>query len=409
MLSHAHIDHCGYLPKLVKEGFRGKIYCTSPTAEISKIALMDSGHIQETDAAYKKKRHRKEGRQGPHPEIPLYTREDAQKVPPHFRSIRYKEEFRLAEDIHFTYYDAGHILGSAMIELRVTEDGKDKIFVFSGDIGRWDRPILRDPHLFQRADYVIMEATYGNRQHEVHEVSLQKLIDAVLFAQQNGGCVLIPAFAIERTQEILYYLNQLMREKKIPALTTFVDSPMAVEVSRVFEGASRFFDDEAKELVAKYKSLFYAPTLKMAKTTEESKAINNVKGSSIILAGSGMCTGGRIKHHLVQHISRPESVVLFSGYQAYGTLGRQILEKPKEVRLFGKMHPVRAKIEAVEGFSGHADRDELLRWISSIQENLRKIFVVHSEEDVSKIFADTLRTRLKKEVAVPKYKEEFIL
>lgn len=407
LLTHAHIDHSGYLPKLVKDGFRGPIYSTRPTAEITKISLLDAAKLQELDAQYKLKRHKREGRRGPHPEKPLYTMDDARDVFPLFRETVYGQTFNVSPDIAATYYDAGHILGSAMIELKVQEAGREEVWVFSGDIGRWDKPLLRDPHVFQKADYVVMEATYGNRLHEASGPALEKLAGIIHDTKKRGGHMVIPSFAINRAQEILYYLNQLLMEKRIPAVPVFVDSPMAADVTEVFNMYPDDFDEEAKEILRREDTLFDFPLLKMAKTTEQSKAINQIKGTAIILAGSGMCTGGRIKHHLAANISRPESTILFAGYQAEGTLGRTILERPADVRILGQRYPVRARIEKINGFSGHADQKELLRWVSGIQPPSRKIFIVHAEKSVGESFARFLEGHLASEVIVPQYLDEF--
>lgn len=407
LLTHAHIDHSGYLPKLVKEGFRGDIFCTVPTAEISKISLLDTAKIQELDAHYKRKRHKKEGRKGPYPEMALYSIDDVRAVFPRFKTVQYRKEFAVTPDIKVTYHDAGHILGSAMLELKVQDQGQEKVYVFSGDIGRWDRPILQDPHVFQKADYVVMEATYGNRLHEDSGSALEKLARVINDTSKRGGNIIIPSFAVNRTQEVLYYLNQLLSEGKIPRLPTFVDSPMAADVTEVFKMYPEDFDAEAKELLRKEDALFDFPLLKMARTSDESKAINRIKGPVIIIAGSGMCTGGRIKHHLFGNISRPESAILFVGYQAEGTLGRIILERPQEVRILGQMCKVRARIEKINGFSGHADQKELLHWISGITPAPKKIFIVHSEKSIAHAFAPVLREHTRTEVVVPRYREEF--
>jgi len=404
LLTHAHIDHCGYLPKLVKEGFRGKIYCTSPTADITQISLLDSANLQEADASYKRLRHKKEGRKGPYPEAPLYTQEDAKNIFPYFRKIQYKQSFKAAKNIHAAFYTAGHILGAAMIELEVEENGVSKKIVFSGDIGRWHRPILNDPHIFKTADYVIMEATYGDRLHEEEKACLEKFQEIIHETYRRGGNIVIPTFAIERTQEILYDLNQLLKEDKIPHLLTFVDSPMAKKVTEIFEQYPDYLDQEARETLKRYNELFNFPLLKFTSTMNESKAINHIKGTAIIMAGSGMCTGGRVKHHLASNISRPQSTILFVGYQATGTLGRTILERPREVRIFGQTYPVRANIERINGFSAHADKGELLKWVKGIKKKPKEIFIVHSEKEVALDFASLVSQTVDTKVTAPEYK-----
>ena len=406
LLTHAHIDHCGYLPKLVKERFKGKIYCTSPTADIARVSLLDSAKLQEADAEFKKRRHKREGRQGKYPEVPLYTVDDARKVFELFRKIKYGQKIQVTKNIQATYYEAGHILGAAMIALDAREGNAVRRIIFSGDIGRRNRPILHDPHIFDRADYVVMEATYGDRLHDDEDCCINQLKDVILSVKKMGGNVVIPTFAIERTQELLYDLNRLLQEDQIPHLLTFVDSPMAIEVTKIFKQHPEFFDKEAQKLLVRYKELFDFPLLKFTPTSQESKAINHIKGTSIIMAGSGMCTGGRIKHHLANNISNPASTILFVGYQAQGTLGRVILEKPGTVRIFGQEYAVKARIEKINGFSGHADRDELLQWVTGIAQKPKKVFIVHSEKNVAAQFAQLLRERMQVEVAVPKYKEE---
>jgi len=407
LLTHAHIDHCGYLPKLVKDGFDGDIYCTAPTAEITKISLLDTAKIQEADAQYKLKRHKREGRKGAHPELALYNVDDARSVFPLFKKVTYGKNAHVSSDITATYYDAGHILGSAMIEIKVQEDGQEKIYVFSGDIGRWNKPLLRDPHTFLKADYVIMEATYGNRLHEDTDRALEKLAVIINDTRKRGGNIIIPSFAVNRTQEVLYYINQLLSEGKIRQIPTFVDSPMAVDVTEVFSMYPDDFDEEAKETLRKDDTLFDFPQLRMAKTAEESKAINRIKGSTIVIAGAGMCTGGRIKHHLAANISQPENTILFVGYQAEGTLGRNILERPEEVRILGKNCKVQARIEKINGFSGHADQKELLRWVSGIQPAPAKIFIVHAEKSNGQAFARILQEKTKSEIIIPRYRDEY--
>jgi metallo-beta-lactamase family protein len=406
ILTHAHIDHCGYLPKLVREGFQNKIFCTPPTSGIARIALLDAAKLQEESAKFKKKRHIRERRKGPYPEVPLYRVEDAESVFSHFQAVPYNEETRVSPGVKAVFYDAGHILGASMIELKVREEGKEKRCIFSGDIGRWDRPILGDPKIFEEADYVLMESTYGNRLHEKGEVSAGKLEWVIRETKEAGGNVVIPSFAIERAQELLFHISRLLREDRIPRLVTFVDSPMAINVTEVFKKYPGYFDEETKAIIERGDSPLDFPLLKTTRSAKESKAIKQAKGTSIIIAGSGMCTGGRVKHHLVNNISRPESTILFVGYQARGTLGREILERPKKVRILGQVYPVRARIEKVNGFSAHADRDELLRWVSGFRKSPEKIFIVHGEKEVAANFASLLREKFASEVIVPRYLQE---
>jgi metallo-beta-lactamase family protein len=406
-LTHAHLDHCGLLPKLVRNGYKGRIYCTQATAEIAEIILLDAAKLQEEDAAYKAKRHRREGRRGPYPEIPLYTVEDAEAVEPHFAAVEFLSCMRVNSNVEGCYYEAGHVLGSAVININIRQDGKNHRVIFSGDIGEPDRPIINDPTLFDEAEYIVMEATYGDRTHEDHEnTDIQKqLRDCINRTIEAGGNIIIPSFALERSQEILYHLNELLLRKEIPTLTVFLDSPMAIRITEVFKRHAELFDKEMMHRLRQGNSFFSFENLKMVQSVEESKAINTISGSSIIIAGSGMVTGGRVKHHIVNNIGRPESTILFVGYQAEGTPGRILLDRPREIRLLGQMHPVRAQIEKIDGFSAHADRDGLLAWLADIRVPPRCIFITHGEEKAATSFAKVLHERTGWTVKVPQYKE----
>lgn len=407
LLTHAHLDHCGYLPKIVREGFKGKIFCTEPTSEIVKITLLDSGKIQEEDALKKKNRHERQGVKKEHPVEPLYTAQDAEQVFPLLQGLPYKKSFEAAEGVTVSFHDAGHILGASMIELAAKENGNTRKIIFSGDIGRWNKPVLCDPSLFEEADTVFMESTYGNRVHETEEEAGAALARVVNETSDRGGNIVIPTFAIERTQELLFFLSRFLKEDVIPHLLVFVDSPMAINVTEVFKKYPEYFDDETRELIKKGNSPFDFPMLELTRTSDESKAINHIKGSSIIMAGSGMCTGGRIKHHLIGNITRPESTIAFVGYQAKGTLGREILGKPEKVRILGNYYPVRAVIENIGGFSAHADKNDLLRWVEGFKKPPGKIFVIHGEEEASKNFAAVLKNKMSSEIFTPSYLDEY--
>jgi metallo-beta-lactamase family protein len=409
LLTHAHLDHSGLLPKLVREGFRGSIYCVAATAEITEIMLLDSAEIQEEDAEFKKKRHQKAGRKGPYPEAPLYTVDDAQASFPLFSPVEYEKPISIGKGIEATFYDAGHVLGSSMIKVRIQQDGEYRTILFSGDIGRRGKPILRDPTFFEEADYVLVESTYGDRLTESVEDAANKLADVINATVKSGGNIVIPSFALERAQEILYYLNEFLIEGRIPHLMVFIDSPMAVNITGVFEHYPELFDEEMVRLMRQKKSPFDFRGLSVTRTAEESKAINQIKGTVIIIAGSGMCTGGRIKHHLVTNISRKGSTILFVGYQAVGTLGREIVDGAKKVRILGQHYPVRARVVQIEGFSAHADRDGLLKWLSSLRKSPRRIFVTHGESRVSQRFAALVKDKTGWEVTVPEYQEKFLL
>jgi len=409
LLTHAHLDHCGYLPRLVKDGFKGSIFCTEPTVEITRITLLDAGKLQEEDAEKKKKRHAKEKRESPFPAEPLYTVKDAENVFPLLKPYPYKTGFEVLEGITASFHDAGHILGAAMIELAVSEGGSSKKMVFSGDIGRWNKPILCDPTLIEEADVVFVESTYGNRVHESEDEAGNKLAEVINRTAQAGGNIVIPTFAIERAQEILFFLNRFLKKEVIPRLIIFVDSPMAISVTEVFKKYPDYLDENTRLLLKSGNSPFDFPLLRFARTTDESKGINHIKGSSIIMAGSGMCTGGRIKHHLVANIGRPESTIAFVGYQAKGTLGREILDKPETVRILGQEYQLRAQVDNVNGFSAHADKNDLFKWIKGFTKPPRKIFVVHGEEEATGEFASFLRENTESEILTPDYLSEYSL
>ncbi|MEN6310384.1 MAG: MBL fold metallo-hydrolase [Acidobacteriota bacterium] len=390
LLTHAHLDHSGLLPKAVHDGFAGTILTTDATADLLSIALMDSARIQEEDAAFKAKRHKKEGRLGAHPEEPLYTVEDVQRTMPLVEEIPIDEEIELTDGLAVTYREAGHILGSAMLEVTVRENGGPRTLVFSGDIGQWDKPFVRDPHVFEKADYIVMESTYADRDHEdpgsVEEILRRTIIETAA----AGGNVVIPTFAIERAQELMYHISRLVRRKAIPPLPVFLDSPMARAVTEAFRRHADDLDDEARALFSNGESPFDFPGLVIVQSPEESKAINSLRGSAIIMAGSGMCTGGRIKHHLLYNITRPESTILFVGFQARDTLGRQILEKQPQVRILGQPLTVRARIAHINGFSAHADRKALARWLDALRTPPRRLFVNHGDADVAVRFAERI-------------------
>lgn len=409
LLTHAHLDHCGWLPRLVKQGFRGRIYCTSATAEIARIVLLDSAKLQEEDAEFKRRRHEREGRRGPFPVLPLYTGEDVEATSPLFSPVRYETPIPISAGIEAEFYDAGHILGSSMIRLRLEINGRNRTLLFSGDVGRRNTPIIRDPSVFEEADYVQIESTYGDRLHEDQEEIADKLTEIILSTRKAGGNVVIPSFAVERSQELLYRLNELQREGRIPHLMIFIDSPMAIQVTDIFERHAEMFDAEMLERVRQHESLFELPNLRMTRDTQESKAINHIRGTVIIIAGSGMCTGGRIKHHLVNNITRKRSTILFVGYQAVGTLGRTIVDGAKRVRILGKKYSVRARVEQLHGFSAHADREGLFAWLSHLRRPPRGVFVTHGETSSASALADFIRGKTGWKVSVPEYQESAIL
>jgi metallo-beta-lactamase family protein len=409
LLTHAHLDHCGLLPKLVNEGFKGKIYCTVATAELARIILLDSAKIQEEDAEHKRKRHAKQGRKGPYPEVPLYTTEDAQACFPLFSPVEYREAVSLNDGVEATFYDAGHVLGSSIIRAKVRWDGQERIILFSGDIGRPNRPILCDPTVFDAADYVLVESTYGDRLHD-EAMDVKKIIGSVINSTKKaGGNIIVPSFALERSQEILYYMNELLLEKAIPSIKIFLDSPMASRITEVFQKHLDLLDEQMTRFIRNFGSPFNLPQVEMAGDAIQSKAINNIKGTVMVIAGSGMCTGGRIKYHLANNISRPQSSIMFVGYQAAGTLGRQIIDGAKTVRILGEQHQVKANIVQVHGFSAHADRYELLTWLKGLQSPPREVFVIHGETENSLSFGNYLREQTGWDVSVPAYLDEVVL
>lgn len=407
LLTHVHLDHSGLLPKLVREGFSRPILTTSASKDLIPIMLLDSAHIQEEDAAFKKKRHKREGRKGPYPEIPLYTVRDAEKVFPLLEEVPYGKTLALDHRLQVTFHDAGHILGSAMVDIKIKDKGKTRRLIFSGDIGQWNKPLIRDPSVFDYADHLIMESTYGNRIHKDPEDVADWLCQIINETAKAGGNVVIPTFAVERAQELLFHLSRLVREERIPQIFIFLDSPMALDINEVFKRHPECMDEETKRLYENGQEPFRFPGLRLIRNREESKAINSFKGTCIILAGSGMCTGGRIKHHLVQNISRPESTILFVGYQAEGTLGRQIVEGNPQVRIHGQYHPVRARVEQIHGFSAHADRNGLLRWLGHLQRAPQRIFLIHGEKESASDLASYLEREKGWSARVPEYLEEY--
>lgn len=409
LLTHAHLDHSGYLPKLVRDGFQGPIYCTAATAELVQILLEDSAHIQEEDAAFKKRRHQRERRRGAHPEVPLYTVADALAVTNQLNIATYGESVELHNGVRATFWDAGHIVGSASVEVWFPLDGADVRVVFSGDLGRRNRPIVHDPDTYKHADYVVMESTYGDRLHPPAESAANRLAAIINETFKKGGKLLIPAFAVERAQEVLYHLAEVSAAGLVKNLKVFMDSPMATDVTKVFERHPEFLDPPMADMLNRGESPFRFPGLSMVQTVEQSKAIKDMDHPVVVIAGAGMCTGGRIKHHLVNHISDPRTTVLFVGYQAQGTLGRQIVDGKESVRIHGQMHDVNARIEVMADFSAHADRDGLLRWVSSVDVPPKRVFVVHGEREVSANFAALVQQQAGWKTTVPHYNQSVAL
>jgi len=409
LLTHAHLDHCGLLPRLVKNGFRGAVVTTAATRDLAEIVLQDSAHIQREDAEFKKKRHRREGRTGPYPVVPLYEEADVAAATALFRTLPYGRAVPLNDRVRVTFHDAGHILGAAMLELTVGRDGDERTVLFSGDIGEWHKPIIRDPTVFRRADYVVMESTYGARPRTESAPVPDRLAEVINATVRRHGNVVIPTFAIERAQELLYHLGQLLRQDRIPHLLVFLDSPMAIDVTEIFRRHRDCMDEETLLLLESGEFPCRFPGLQLVRATAESKAINRIKGSCIILSSAGMCTAGRIKHHLVNNLGSSRNTILFVGYQAIGTLGRQIVDGAKTVRIHGVRRRVKARIEQIHGFSAHADQTGLLRWIGALEVTPRRVFLTHGEPDAVETLAGLVRSRLGYPATVPEYRQEATL
>lgn len=401
LLTHGHMDHSGWLPKLAKDGFRGKAFCTPATADLVPIIVRDIAKIQEEDARTKAKRHAKEGRKHSRPPVPLYGMDDAEKAVRALLPVKPGAKLEIARGVFAEWGENGHILGAAWI--RLSAGGKE--IVFSGDVGRWGRPILRDPQPPDETDYLVIESTYGDRDHTKEDAG-DDLADAVRDSAGRGGNLLIPSFSVERAQELLYALAKLEREGRLPHKAVYLDSPMSVKVTELFSKHPEVFDKETAALARAGKSPFDFPKLRFTGSVEESKAINEARGGVVIIAGNGMCTGGRIKHHLVQNLWRPEATVLFVGYQAAGTLGRQLVEGAREVRLFNRPVDVRAQTRQIAGMSGHADRNELLRWARAFTKRApAKTFVTHGDPGAASALAAALGKELGWRAETPAFRD----
>ena len=394
ILSHAHIDHCGRIPLLIKRGFRGQIYCTDATADLLKIMLKDSGHIHEQEAQWQNRKNERAGR----PLVePLYTERDAEEALKYIKPVLYDQLIELNEEMRIVFNDAGHILGSGVIELWVEEKENVSKIVFSGDLGVMDRPILRNPTIIKKADYVIMETTYGNRLHPENVMDVNNLINIICETAARGGNTVIPSFAVGRTQELIFELNKLHdsktdpRAKQLENIKVYVDSPMASAATEVFKANAQVFDEDTKDYISKGDNPLEFANLKFTKTTEESKWLNFDKEPKVIISASGMCEAGRIRHHLKHNLWDSRNSIIFVGYQAEGTLGRTLLEGATEVTLFGEKITVGAQIHNLEGFSGHADRDGLLTWVKGFVQKPKQIFLVHGEPQAKIDFAQTVR------------------
>lgn len=402
ILTHAHIDHSGYLPKLVKEGFGGKVYATPATAELARIMLPDSARLQEEEADYANK----VGSSKHRPALPLYTEREANDALRLMVSVNYRKRVNLTKKLSFQFINAGHILGSSFVRMALEmPDGSEKTILLTGDIGRYNEPIIHDPTPIEEADYVVLESTYGDREHPDLDVreTLARIVNETV---ARGGHLLIPAFAVGRTQTLLYHLRALEEEGRIPSIPVYVDSPMAASATRLYLNHKEEHDLEMKDLMDDRRNPLAPKRFNLARTRQESKSITDLEESTIVISASGMCTGGRILHHLRRRLPDERNTVLFVGFQALGTRGRRILDGEKEIKIFGEMIPVRAKVEILENLSAHGDYHEILRWLGGFRRAPKKVFLVHGEPEA----AESLRRKIVEQfgwnVSIPEYLEK---
>ena len=416
LLTHAHIDHSGRIPKLYKDGYRGRIYATKATCDLCAIMLPDSGHIQEMEAEWK---NRKKLRKGEKPTEPIYDVSTALMSLELFEPVNYDQLIEIDDDIHVRFNDAGHMLGSAIIEIWIRENGVNKKVVFTGDLGNNDIPLLSEPTMIEDADYLVMESTYGDRHHIRNDEKAELFIDIVSETIRNGGTVVIPSFAVGRTQEILYELNNLKEQKHdadflrkyeiLMHTPVYVDSPLAISATEVFKENMELFDEDTQRLIRSGDNPLEFPGLRFTRTAQESKELNEDDEASIIISASGMCEVGRIKHHLKHNIWNPKNTILFVGYQAPGTLGRKIVDGAKTVKIFGEEISVNARIEYIEGYSGHADQEGLLNFIYSFVKKPEHIFLVHGEPEGQKVLKQKIVETTEIPVTIPSFGEKYDL
>ncbi len=402
LLTHAHIDHSGLIPKLVKEGFFANIYATDATADLCSVMLPDSAHIQEMDTDWINRRNKRMGRETVEA---LYTVEDAEESMKNFVPVSYGKVIQIHPRIQVRFRDAGHILGSSFIEMWIDEDGKKTKIVFSGDIGQREQAIIRDPETVDEADILLVESTYGNREHKNREQTYDELKNIILNSHNRDGNIIIPAFAIERTQEIIFTLSKLLKAGEIPRIPVYIDSPLAISATEIFKKNEQCFDEETRNILNSGDSPLDFPGLHFVRSAEESKKLNDTAKGSIIISASGMCTAGRIKYHLMNNLYKPSSSIVFVGYQAEGTLGRRLVDGAKQVRVYGQDVHVNATVHTLGGFSAHADRTGILKWMETINNPRLKVFVVHGEEDSATALSDSIQKEFGYAAYVPRWGE----
>lgn len=403
VLSHAHIDHSGNLPNLVKNGYQESIYTTFATRDLCVVMLKDSAHIQEKDAEYLNK---KKNRQGlPHIE-PLYDMNDVEKSLALFREIEYRKGFYVTADVKLTFFDAGHILGSALSLFDISENDKSIRLAYIVDLGRKNMPILKDPEMIDDLDFMIIESTYGNRLHDDLQKADEKLAKVVNDTISRGGKIIVPAFSLSRTQDIVFSLNRLQDAQKISKIKVFIDSPLSVNITEIFKLHPECFDEETNQIIASHENPFGLEDIRYITDVEESKKLNHFEEPCIIISASGMCESGRILHHLKNNIENPKNTILVVGFMAKDTLGRKIVERRERVKIFGEEYTLRALVEIIDAFSAHADRSELLEYVSHTKDSLKGVFVVHGEEEQSQALADGIKDLGIQNVIVPDLGEE---
>jgi len=404
ILTHAHLDHCGRIPKLVKQGFKGVIYATSATKDLAYVVMMDAAKVAFSDTKNENERRAMEGLP---PRDPIYTEEDVESSMNLFQAVAYHKPIKITDNITATFYDAGHILGSSSVRLKITEDKKKKTIVFSGDIGQADNPIVKDPEIITEADNVFIESTYGDRLHTPIKERRQKFLKIIHDTYEKGGKLMIPSFAIERAQEVVYDLNEFVEKDLMPKMQVYIDSPMAIKTTEVFKNHPECYDEEIKAIFDSGDNPFKFPGLIYSESVEDSKAINSIDKPCIIIAGSGMCTGGRIKHHILHNIGNPKNTILFVGFQVEGTLGYWIQKGEKKIRLLGKQVFVQAAVETIDSYSAHADYAGLINWIRYFSPK-PKVFIVHGDAKCALAFSEKIE-KLGFKTHIPNMGESILL